>query len=370
VWEPASDRRVVLDGHKCGVNTCEFSADGARVLTTATPESARVWDAATGRLLSSVPLPRPNDALVSPFSADGLSLIAIAPETNSVTKTRLSVMDARTGGVTTAVSGFGSPFGTARFLPGGDRFLTYNSEGLRVWDRATGRELARLSAPPGGTFDVAVSPNGRQVVALWWDGSARCWDGSTEGLGPEFREPSGWSQSPVISRDGRRIVTVGGAEAMRAWDCDMGRAIGPPLPSPVGSGLPQAPSDSGHKLQVALSPDGSRAAICSERETVRVWGLVPDARPSGDLVRLAELLSCWRLDSAGGVGTLSAVNLVDHWTVCRSAHPEDFRIGADARRHWREAEIASCLEEGNVAAAEFHYWWLVAEAALAGKKGD
>jgi hypothetical protein len=44
-----------------------------------------------------------------------------------------------------------------------------------------------------------------------------------------------------------------------------------------------------------------------------------------------------------------------------------FTVSPAATRAWWEREIGECLREGNLKAAEFHYWWLVAEMAQAAR---
>ncbi|HJZ93062.1 MAG TPA: WD40 repeat domain-containing protein, partial [Gemmataceae bacterium] len=117
----------------------------------------------------------------------------------------------------------------------------------------------------------------------------------------------------------------------------------------------------------AFSPDGKRLVTASFDKTARVWDVSADDRPATDLVGLGQLLSGHRVDEAGGLIPLTIDELSDLWTRLRAAYPADFTVTPPAARVWRESEIREAMKEGNVAAAEFHYWWLVAEAARGGK---
>jgi hypothetical protein len=92
-----------------------------------------------------------------------------------------------------------------------------------------------------------------------------------------------------------------------------------------------------------------------------VWDISPDARPVGDLVRLAQLVSGHRIDGTGASVPLSGAELKPLWDDLRPKYPADFTATPAAARAWREHAIGDCLREGNLAAAEYHYWWLVAE---------
>jgi YVTN family beta-propeller protein len=78
---------------------------------------------------------------------------------------RVSVIDPRTGTVTTAAEGLGWPY---RVLFSPDRRLTFlpdlRNEELRFLDRASRRELGRLTFTGGGPQGITITPDGRYVL--------------------------------------------------------------------------------------------------------------------------------------------------------------------------------------------------------------
>jgi WD40 repeat protein len=61
--------------------------------------------------------------------------------------------------------------------PDGSRILTGSYDrGARIWDAASGRELARLTGHEGWVTSVAVTPDGTRIVTGSWDNTARIWD--------------------------------------------------------------------------------------------------------------------------------------------------------------------------------------------------
>jgi WD40 repeat protein len=57
VWDAASGKELlVLRGHTGRINWLAFSPDGTRVATTGSDGTAKIWDIATGNILLSLPV--------------------------------------------------------------------------------------------------------------------------------------------------------------------------------------------------------------------------------------------------------------------------------------------------------------------------
>ena len=80
VWDAASGRSLaLLHGHTDAVNSATFSADGSRIVTASDDQTARVWDAASGRSLAL--LQGHTDAVRSAtFSADGARIVTASSD--------------------------------------------------------------------------------------------------------------------------------------------------------------------------------------------------------------------------------------------------------------------------------------------------
>ncbi|MCP5469509.1 MAG: hypothetical protein H7A36_03270 [Chlamydiales bacterium] len=49
-------------------------------------------------------------------------------------------------------------------------------QAVRIWDIASGQQLARLSGHTGGVSCVVVTPNGKNIISCSWDNTIRVWD--------------------------------------------------------------------------------------------------------------------------------------------------------------------------------------------------
>jgi len=88
----------------------------------------------------------------------------------------------------------------------------------------------------------------------------------------------------------------------------------------------------------------------------------PDERPTADLIALAQLLSGLRIDGGGAVVPLTIDELTRLWDDLRIKYPEEFTVTPEQARAWRRREIRHCLNEGNLAAAQNHYWSQISDA--------
>src|SRR5262249_22624671 len=75
VWDAATGKLItVLEGHNRSVDSAAFSPDGQHILTTSDDNSARVWDAATGQQMAALDH-RSGPVHRAAFSPDGWRIV-------------------------------------------------------------------------------------------------------------------------------------------------------------------------------------------------------------------------------------------------------------------------------------------------------
>jgi WD40 repeat protein len=291
VWDPrAGTARRLPSGGRRPARSVAFLAGGRTLLTVHGESGMTLWDLAA---------PGPVPLLELPDSSVGHAAV-------SEDGRRLFTADAGgTGQVWDAATGkaVGPPIRPEQSLervalsPDGRLLALVDVGGaLRIWDVTAARPLGSPMKPKGAVDQVALSPDADRVLTAGGDAAVQVWRVPTGELLTELPRPEGPIRQARFSPDGRLVVTASSAGA-RLWDAAAGRSVSPPL----RHGIPHA--------AVACVEGGRRLITVGQGGTVCAWelprpgqsepwiaGLAPDKRPVADLMALAQLLACARID--------------------------------------------------------------------------
>jgi WD40 repeat protein len=218
---------TMLVGHTNTVNSVVFSSDGKRVLTSSQDGTARIWDVETGSASFGKELKRLGGridrAYFAVFSPDGKRAI-----TNAWNEVK--IWDTETGERLKTLkvpSNSMSMTNFTAFSPDSKKIISGGFDTVVIWDAETGEELKKIEVS-GGVVDNAVSPDGKKVLALFYDNTAQIWDVESGSAnfgkelykleGPKMLEEHGSSMHVAFSPDSKKVVMVGNnVKIARIW---------------------------------------------------------------------------------------------------------------------------------------------------------
>jgi WD40 repeat protein len=261
--------RLLRRFRHAAATSAELSRDGRLVATAGGDEVVRVWNARTGRLVTTIMHPSPIVGMA--FSPNGRELLTFGP--HRVVYIWI-VRDAFLR-LKLRLRGF---VGAARFAPSGEIVGTGGSDRVaRLWD-VRPRGIASGGAVPLGEVDrrlgrhrgrigaVAFSRDGELFATGSTDGTARVWEVVDGQLVTRLPGHESFVTGVEFSPDAKLVATASRDRRARIFD-----ARSPTLRATLA----------GHRepvTDVAWSRDGASLVTSSTDGTVRTWDALPFPR--------------------------------------------------------------------------------------------
>ncbi len=259
LWDAATGRVLVAFPASAGpVKSVAISPDGSHIVTASERDTATVWDAQTGQVVLTI-----NHRI------DLVKTMAISPDGESVAigggvayqPSDVTLWNVKTGKRQIILKGHQDHVASLAFSADGKQILTASVNDARVWDLSASREVLRVRHGDilGSIWSVAFSPDGRLIATGGEDGKAKLWDAES---GHEVHLLKGHRSgvaSLAFSPDGGRIATGSWDRTLKIWDVEQGD---------------ETLALKGHTdrvLSVAFSADGKQLMSGSSDHTAKVW---------------------------------------------------------------------------------------------------
>ncbi len=322
LWDAGTGKLVKGLKHDDGIHDAAISRDRALLVTGSKDNTARLWEANTGKPVGS-PLPHgapvravafsPDSRLVATGGEDcavrlwdvatvtpfgpplmhdaAIQWIAFSPEGQTlVAGSRdglFTLWDAKSGKAMrrTGKAQTGATLNATGFRRDGRRVVTSSGKNTWLWDTTNGNQVGAPLQHQGYIHAVSFAPDDRTIVTGSW------LPAKTGGLGGLFRggETRFWDAAPGVSAgalvlpkifgptgafhpSGQILVTASNDNTARLWDVAAKKPIGNPL------------QHEGQVLAVCFSPDGKTILTGSSNHTAHLWESAT-GKPSGQPLR-------------------------------------------------------------------------------------
>ncbi len=159
-------------------------------------------------------------------------------------------------------------FESLAFTRDGSRLAAGRQSTVKIWDPASGAEVATLSGDQGTVVSVSYSPDGKRLAAGDTAMAIKVWNVETGQLEKTLTGHKLQVTCAAFSPDGQHVASSAGDEApanvgryeVKVWDLAKDGAV--------------TDLKTGHKgvvHVVAYTPDGARLATGSHDYTIRLW---------------------------------------------------------------------------------------------------
>ena len=207
-----------VDGPNAAVVSAKFSRDGSKIIT-ASWLSAKIWDAASGKLVTELK-GHTNSVRTADFSSDEKKIITTSADNT------IKIWNAASGMLVSDLKDHTAYVQSIEFSPDGKKIITTGGKTAKIWEVDTGTLLTDLIGHTGDVNFAAFSPDGKKALsASWSDGTVKLWDTENSKLLADLNQHSNAIVYARFSLTGNSIITASADNTVKLWDAGTGTLV-------------------------------------------------------------------------------------------------------------------------------------------------
>ncbi len=299
VWDIASLPRLIdAVGHRSGIAEMRITTDGTRVATISDDYTLRIWNLADGHEQLQISLPTTKgtrtfcssphlsrdgvisaaceDRMIRRWDQTGRSLpsiptsvylriAALSPDNNTLAaghmKGVLGLFDLAAGKVLIEKTLHDHQIYGVAWGPNGMLGTASLDNTVKIWNAKLELQHRFRITGDDGALRVALSADGKTVLAGAQDGSLYAWDVESEKLLAKRKNHAGPIWGVAYSPDKQFVYTAGEDGTLLIWDANTWKVVG---------SFEAKETDGG---PLAISPDGNTAVTGYRNGAMIVWDL-------------------------------------------------------------------------------------------------
>lgn len=256
LWEVATGKLLSsYEGHVGWVWSIAFNADGQILASCSSDKTIRLWDVNTGKCLKT--LEEHTSSIWSiAFSADGKMLASGSDEP------KVRLWDVSTGQCRYQLTGHTERIRSVAFSPDGKSLASGSDDRtVRLWDVNTGECYHICNGHTDHIFSVAYSSDGVTLASGSADGSIRLWSVTGGECLKILHAHSDTVRSVAFSANAQTLVSTSDDHTIRVWQISTGQCL------KILQGHTNA------IWSVAFNIDNQTIVSGSSDQTVKLWNV-------------------------------------------------------------------------------------------------
>lgn len=239
-------------GHKHSIKSLNFSIDGKYFITSSWDETAKIWETKSGQCIQTLK-GISSTVRYADYHPSGNKIVAVYSDQ------MVRIWDTKNGKcIHTFKSGY--PY-MAMYNPDGKSINVLSHMQVNIWDSFGKNEIHKLPGISNYNGDLAISNDGKLLLANYGNNSPVLWDLETGKQKFIFNGHTDYVRCVAFSFDGKKCASGAADGKLIIWNTETGK---------------QEKVLEGYQYIDALAFDNNGKLYWNNRDIIKIWDLISD----------------------------------------------------------------------------------------------